>query len=119
MLCQRQILRNQVSADLISIVCAAVLAFACSTGVMPYHVVSMTDDVMPYHVVSMTDDASHEEVCRWKAYMEAMSELLRTAACWAAWLVVEGALEGSPVSPNAAPRLFSSLLHPACTRLCL
>jgi len=33
--------------------------------------------------------------------------------------VVEGTLEGSPASPNAAPRLFSSLLHPACITLCL
>lgn len=86
--------------------CAAVLAYACNTG------------LMPYAVVSMTVGASHVRgVCQWKAYMEAMSELLRTAACWAEWLVVEGTLEGSPASPNAAPRLFSSLLQPACSTL--
>ena len=48
--------------------------------------------------------------------MEAMSELLRAAACWPAWLVLGGPLGATPASPTAAPRLFSSLLHPACSQ---
>lgn len=46
--------------------------------------------------------------------MEAMSELLRTEACWPAWLVLGGPLEGMLASPRAAPKLFSSRLQPAC-----
>ena len=50
----------------------------------------------------------------WNTYMEAISELLRTEACWPAWLVLGGPLEGMLPSPKAAPKLFSSRLHPAC-----
>ena len=47
-------------------------------------------------------------------YIDAMSELFSTAACWPAWLLVGGVLEGTLGSPRAAPKLFSSRLHPAC-----
>lgn len=47
-------------------------------------------------------------------YTAAMSELLMTEACWPAWLVVGGPVEGTVASPKAAAKLFSSRLHPAC-----
>ena len=49
--------------------------------------------------------------------MEAMSELLRTAACWPDWVVLGGPLKAGPDSPSAVPKLLSSLLHPACTNM--
>ena len=43
--------------------------------------------------------------------MQAMSGLLRAAACWAAFPLLPTLLE---VSPVAGAKLFNKQLHPAC-----